>query len=416
MSLWRPWSLRQLVADLNAGRTTPEAALVRSDERISETEGEIHAWVTRGPEPALPAGGPLGGVPLGVKDIIDVAGYPTRCGSELRAGGPPAERDAAIVTAWREAGAVPVGKTVTTEFAYFAPGPTTNPAASEHTPGGSSSGSAAAVASGQVPLALGSQTAGSVIRPASYCGIASMVMARRRFPTDGVVGLSPSLDSHGMFAASVSDLALAWAAFSGAEDVAAGPGSPPRLLLWSAAPIGVVTPAMQAAVAASAERLRSMGATVDVFPLEQLIAELAEAHCVIMAYEASRERADELAMDDRISQPLADLLRAGASISHPEFQTARGVVADANERIVRTFATYDAILGPGAPGAAPKGLDATGNPVLSRAWQSLGLPAVGVPGLQDGAGLPLGLQVIGHPDDELGTLRAAAWVEQNLPI
>lgn len=192
MKTWQPWSLSELVHDRTTERVTGAAVLEKTWSRIAETESAVSAWATTDLPSELDATGLLGGVPLGVKDIIDVAGLPTRCGSKLRADHEAVETDAAIVTAWRRAGAVPVGKTVTTEFAFFAPGATRNPADLGHTPGGSSSGSAAAVASGQVPLAIGSQTAGSVTRPVSYCGVAALVMSRGRFALDGVVGLSPS--------------------------------------------------------------------------------------------------------------------------------------------------------------------------------------------------------------------------------
>ncbi|RSN13564.1 amidase [Streptomyces sp. WAC 05977] len=405
MKLSRPWSLRELVRDLREGRTTPEDAYQRALGRIAETDAELHAWVDR--TDFLPGAG----VPLGVKDIIDLAGVPTRCGSALRAEAAPAASDAAIVTAWRAAGAVPLGKTVTTEFAFFAPGPTHNPAAPGHTPGGSSSGSAAAVASGQVPLALGSQTAGSVTRPASYCGVASLVMSRGRYPVTGVTGLSPSLDSHGVFAATASDLAIAWSALT--ADLDPEP-RPPRILVWSADALDVVEPPMRHAVTQAAKRLREAGATVSAFLDERLMAELTAAHPVVMAYEAARERAAELASADRLSPPLAQLLRTGAATSTDEYESARATIADGAIRLAEVFGSYDVVLGPAAPGAAPRGLDATGNPVLSRGWQALGLPVVAVPGFTDPAGLPLGLQLVGRHGGDAELLGHACWVERTL--
>lgn len=393
--LWRPWPLRDT-----------ENALVRSRTRIAGTEARLRAWVEH-----APAAGLGRGVPLGVKDIVDVAGLATRCGTPLRADAAPAEADAAIVAAWRRAGAVPVGKTVTTEFAYFSPGPTRNPAAPGHTPGGSSSGSAAAVASGQVPLATGSQTAGSVTRPAAFCGVASLVLSHGRFPMDGVVGLSPSLDSHGVFAAGVDDLALAWSMLSGEPRPAQGP---PRLLVWTAGPLGVVHPAMAEALAAARTRLAEAGAVVDDFGEEDLVAALATAHPVVMAYEAARERAAELAVADRLSEQFAGLLRTGAATTDDEYRAARTVIADAAPRIAGLLAGYDAVLGPAAPGPAPTGLTATGDPVLSRPWQALGLPAVGVPGARDAAGLPLGLQLVGPARGEAGLLATGCWVAEAL--
>jgi Asp-tRNA(Asn)/Glu-tRNA(Gln) amidotransferase A subunit family amidase len=412
-SLWRPWSLRGLVADLAGGRMTAVQALEWSSARISKTEPALRAWVRHAHEVQPAAGGPLAGIPLGVKDIIDVAGLPTRCGSQLRADANPAAADAAIITAWRRAGAVPIGKTVTTEFAYFAPGPTQNPAAPGHTPGGSSSGSAAAVAAGQVPLALGSQTAGSVTRPAAFSGISALVLTHGRYPLDGVTGLSPSLDSHGVYAAQVSDVALAWSALTGEPDPAAQQPAAPRLLVWTGAGLGVEPP-MRAALDAACDELKAAGARVEEFPHHRLVTELTTMHLVVMAYEAARERAAELAQRSQLSQPLANLLATGAATTERQYRTAATAIARAGASIAAAFADYDAILGPAALGAAPVGLAATGDPVASRAWQALGLPTVTVPGMRDAQGLPLGLQIVGSWRREAALLRVGCWVEEVL--
>jgi Asp-tRNA(Asn)/Glu-tRNA(Gln) amidotransferase A subunit family amidase len=316
------------------------------------------------------------------------------------------------VRVWRDAGAVVAGKTVTTEFAFFAPGPTRNPAAPGHTPGGSSSGSAAAVAAGQVPLAIGSQTAGSVTRPAAYCGVAALVMTHGRYPVDGVFGLSPGLDSHGVYAAGVDDLALAWSALTGTAPAA--PEGPPRVLLWTAAPFDAVSDDMRRAVDGARARLTAAGAHVDPFPEDDLVAALTAAHPVVMAYEAVRERAAEYAAADRLSEPLARLLRTGAETSDAAYAAARATIDGARAPIAALLTSYDLILGPAAPGAAPAGLDATGDPLLSRAWQALGLPVVTVPGLRDPAGLPLGVQAVGAAHDETRLLAHAAWIQHTL--
>lgn len=412
-----PWSLRELVSRLSSGATTSAEAFNRARDRIAATEPELHAWV----EIKFPNGGdsadtgPLGGVPLGVKDIIDVAGLPTRCGSGLRAHSRRVDRDAAIATAWRRAGAVPIGKTVTTEFAFFAPGPTRNPAAPDHTPGGSSSGSAAAVAAGQVPLALGSQTAGSVIRPASYCGVAALVLSHGHRPVNGVTGLSPSLDSHGVFAARTTDLALAVSALTGEPDAGAVSNRPPRVLLWDAASFGMVEPAMEAALLTARQRLVAAGAVVDEFPAQELVTEIAAAHPVVMAYEAARERATELERADQLSEPLAHLLRTGAATTEDEYSAALSSVRTATGVVDRLLAnTYDAILGPASPSSAPAGLHATGDPMFSRPWQALGMPQLAIPTPVSRDALPLGLQLIGRRGAETALLEAGCWIESHL--
>ncbi|MCZ4519158.1 amidase [Rhodococcus ruber] len=412
-SLYQPWSLADLVDDLEAGRITGADVWNRSRSRIDETENDVAAWVVHAP-PAESDGpvGPLGGIPLGVKDIIDVEGMPTKCGTDLYATRGPETSDAAIVGAWRSAGAVPAGKTVSTEFAFFAPGPTRNPAAPSRTPGGSSSGSAAAVASGQVPLALGSQTAGSVTRPASYCGVASMVMTRGLHSTDGVTGLSASLDSHGLYAARVRDLACAWSAFAAKKVVLGCLSHRPRVLLWDATELGVVEPPMSHAVDELGRAIRADGAQLAKPSSTDAVFDATIAHAVVMAYEAALERSALFADIDRLSEPLAALLRRGAATTTADYYAAGTVIAESRERIIRLFDNADVIVGPAAPGVAPAGLTATGDPVLSRAWQAWGLPVVTVPGLTDSVGLPLGIQVIGPPNSESQLLASAWWISE----
>lgn len=408
------WSLRELAGQLRAGTTTPDDALARSRASIAETEPDLRAWVELDPAPTIAPkpllGVSLGGVPLGVKDIIDVAGLPTRCGTPLRAGAAPAEADATIVAAWRRAGAVPVGKTATTEFAYFSPGPTNNPAAPGHTPGGSSSGSAAAVAAGHVPLALGTQTAGSVTRPASFCGIASLVMSHGRCPMDGVVGLSPSLDSHGVFAASASDLAVAWSALTDDSDAGLMADRPPRLLVWH--PRGSVDTDMAVPLLLAVARRGAQGAKILDFPHDGWVIEATAAHQVVMAYEAAREHVAELPLLSQLSEPLAELLRTGAETPRGDYDAARRTVANAAATLARLTTSFDAIIAPAALGPPPEGLASTGDPVVSRPWQALGLPVVTVPMRPGESGLPVGLQLVGHAGEETKLLAAACWMER----
>ncbi|WP_345672908.1 amidase, partial [Streptomyces phyllanthi] len=376
---------------VTVGRTAGVEDALR---RLERTESDLRAWVRVDAEGARAAAsrapdGPLHGVTFGVKDIIDVAGLPTECGSSLRRGR-IATDDAWVVDRLRRAGAVPLGKTVTTEFAYFQPGPTRNPHNSAHTPGGSSSGSAAAVAAGVVPLALGSQTAGSLTRPASYCGIAGYVAPVGGWSTQGFTGLSPSLDAPGLLTAQVAELATVVEAVDGTKVEA--PDSV-RLVEWHGTELSDVDPAMLDAVRGTGRALHAEAAEL---PFDTR--ELSDAHAVVMAYEAARALADEARHPESLSTHLNELLERGRGTTDDEYRTALATAGTARTAALALLTRVDAILGPAAPGPAPRGLDSTGSPVLSRPWQLLGLSVVTVPGHRDPDGMPLGLQLIGHPD------------------
>jgi Asp-tRNA(Asn)/Glu-tRNA(Gln) amidotransferase A subunit family amidase len=396
MALVAPWRLA------DARRPTAGADARR---RIAEVDGEVRAWVTVLPDDTPPiGGGPLAGVPVGVKDIVDVAGVPTLCGSRARAGAAPADRDAAIVRMLRGAGAVVLGKTVTTEFAYFDPGPTRNPHDLARTPGGSSSGSAAAVAAGAVPLAVGTQTAGSVVRPASYCGVAGLAVARGTLPVDGVSPLAPGLDTLGLFAATVADVALARAALDGREAVPAS-STAPRLLAWDGSAVGEVSPAMRAAHADAVARARDAGA--EVASLEVDLRAATADQRTIMAAEAAA-RVPDL---PGLGANLAALLAEGHAIPARDVDAARERSGATRTAVLAALEHADAVLAPGALGVAPRGLESTGDPVMSRPFHVLGLPALAVPGARDADGLPLGLQLLGHPGREDALLAAGRWLE-----
>jgi Asp-tRNA(Asn)/Glu-tRNA(Gln) amidotransferase A subunit family amidase len=389
---------------INTGLARPSEVVAAALERLDATETDIRAWVRVDRAGALsaareldsrddlPAGDlPLRGIPLGVKDIIDVTAQPTECGSPLRRGR-IAAADAWIVDRLRRAGAVPLGKTVTTEFAYFAPGPTRNPHNLAHTPGGSSSGSAAAVAAGVVPLALGSQTAGSLTRPAAFCGVAGFVAPVGRWPTTGITGLSHRLDAPGLIAPSVADLRLVHAVLSGTTT---SPDAPDRarLRVWTATELGDVERPMRDAVVRAAQ-----GAEADELGWAGRTPALVEAHATVMAYDSARALAEEAKQPGQLSEPLNELLDRGRRTTDDEYRDALALAALARADLLAVLADADAILGPATLGPAPRGLAATGNPVLSRPWQLLGLPVLTVPGYSDAAGMPLGLQLIGHPD------------------
>jgi Asp-tRNA(Asn)/Glu-tRNA(Gln) amidotransferase A subunit family amidase len=404
-------TLSALTAAVAGGELSAAEVIAGALERLDRTESDVRAWVRVDRDGALgaareldavpvPSGGPLRGVPVGVKDIIDVAGLPTECGSPLRRGR-IAEADAPLVARLRRLGAIPLGKTVTTEFAYFAPGPTRNPHNLAHTPGGSSSGSAAAVATGVVPLALGSQTAGSLTRPASYCGVAGFaVPAGGSLDTTGFVGLSHSLDAVGLLTPTVADLRLVYGALTGSDRLSRPPEAPtrPRLAVWSGGELAEISQDMRAALVRSVEDAVANGAVLVDVDWPALTPRLVEAHITVMAYEAARMLAEESTHPDRLSAPLNELLAHGRSITTGDYEHARSVARRERSTVLALLGDVDAVLGPAAPGAAPKGLTATGSPVLSRPWQLLGLPALTVPGHRDAQGMPLGVQLVGHPD------------------
>ncbi|WP_241387650.1 amidase [Rhodococcus sp. CH91] len=356
---------------------------------------------------------PLRGISLAVKDLIDVAGMPTRAGS-LVTPSAAAVTDAPCVARLRSLGAVVQGKTVTTEFGYFRPGPTRNPHAPGHTPGGSSSGSAAAVGAGTVPLALGTQTAGSLTRPSSYCGTAGMVLAHGSTDTSGIVGLSRSLDSVGFLTRTVADLRYVYDAFTGSNEEARE-GLPDRAFIWGGSCLGPLDTSMIALL----DRLPAALDRVDLCsgPLDwdDHVQTLAEDHATVMAYEAARTRAREFEQEqDNLSPQIKDLLQQGHAISETVYAAALIRRDRSRELLSEILDGSSVIIGPAATGAAPKGLSVTGSPVLSRPWQLLGLPVVVVPGARTAAGLPLGVQIIGLPGREGYLFRVGEMLEEIL--
>lgn len=409
--------LAQLVQSVRDGRTAPGELTHEAQRRIAELEPRLSAWVAVDPTAAdraaaMGSHGMLAGVPVGVKDIFDVAGLPTRAGSEVTPP-QPVTRSAACVERLESLGAVVQGKTVTTEFAYFRPGPTRNPRDPDRTPGGSSSGSAAAVAAGAVPLALGSQTAGSTTRPASFCGIAGLVLAQGSTDLAGTVGLSQSLDSLGLFTRTCADLAYAYRAFAGSEEPTTPVGEPaPRLLVWEGSGLAELEPEMVEAVSRAARLAVEAGITVGTLDFDAQVRALSADHQTIMRFEAARERAEEFArFPDQLSPQLRNMLEVGAGIPEADYREALDRREDLRAELATRLADGALVLGPGALGVAPLGLAATGSPLMSRPWQVLGLPAVAVPGVRSAAGLPLGLQLIGLPGQEESLLATGHMIE-----
>ena len=421
MDRWR-LTAAEMAARIQAGVLTSEALVRSCLDRIVTTEPRVQAWEWLDPDSALreararDAAAPKGwlhGVPVGIKDIIDTADMPTACGSEIYFGRWP-QRDAAAVTALREAGAVILGKTVTTEFATFRPGKTRNPHDTGHTPGGSSSGSAAAVAAGMVPLALGSQTVGSIIRPASFCGVAGFKASQGELPLTGVKALTASLDSLGVFARTVGDLAL-WFAVTKGEALPERRVMPPRIGLVRTAHWPDAAPEARAAVEAAAEALAAAGAEVVEPQLPPVFASLTEAQDVVFSAGAVEALAAEWPRHrERLSPQLVAVLERGENVTPGELAEARRVAAEGRREAERLFMSFDIMLAPAAPGEAPEGLAATGNPLFNRMWTLLLGPCLTLPAGRGPKGLPVGVQFVGPRGQDRSFLGDALWVEAAL--
>lgn len=397
-----------LAARLRAGELGAVELTRACLEGIEGSEDELHAWAHLDPDRALarareldglPAGerGPLHGVPVGVKDIIDTADLPTEYGSPIYAGNRPAA-DAEVVARLRAAGAVVIGKTVTTEFALFHPGSTVNPHDPSRTPGGSSSGSAAAVGAGLVPLALGTQTAGSVVRPASFCGVVGVKPTFGAIPTRGVKPCSPALDTVGVFARDVAGAAHAVEVLSdgGAAGAARRDREPVRVGFARTPEWDVVPADTRTRVERAVEALAS---SLDVREVElpDPFRGLADAQTYVMNVEVTHALAAERRQHyEGISTALRVRLAVGDKATWA-YDAARAHVERCRGLLPIAFASVDVLLAPSVLGEAPPLEEGTGDPLLCRAWTALGAPAVSVPGLTGPAGMPLGVQVIAPP-------------------
>ncbi|WP_397408029.1 amidase [Polaromonas sp.] len=412
-------------ASLLARRELRAVDLVRAClDRIAEREPQLQAFVQLGADAALatareldagPVRGLLHGLPFGVKDLFDTCDLPTAYGSPIYAGQQPLA-DAAAVALCREAGAVLLGKTVTTELANMFPGVTRNPHHIEHTPGGSSSGSAAAVADAMLPLALGTQTAGSLIRPAAFCGVVGYKPSHNRVPRAGVKSLSETLDTVGGFARSVRDVALLGAVLTGdtrlADPAAFAQTAAPRIGFCRTPEWAQADEDTQQAWALAEAALAGHGATLALPPgLAGLVAVQKE----VQAFETARSLSDErLRHRDQLSTPLQALIAAGLAIGGDTHVHNLRVTAQARHQVQDLFGSHDVLLAPSSIGEAPAGLDGTGDPLFCRTWTLLGLPCVHLPVARGRRGLPVGLQLVGAPGDDHRLLVAAHWVHARL--
>ncbi len=432
-------SAAQLAEAIRTGECTSQGAVAACLEVIAKREPGVEAWTFLDPAYAMQQAhradvmrgtgqptGPLHGVPVGIKDVIDTADMPTENGSPVFAGRRPMQ-DAAVVTRLREAGAVILGKTVTTEMAVYHPGKTRNPRNREHTPGGSSSGSAAAVGANMVPLALGTQTNGSVVRPASFCGVFGLKPSFGLISRSGVLTQSPPLDTPGVFARSLEDLALA-ADVLGAFDpadiwmyprskgshsdmVRTEPPLPPLVAFmktpfWDRADHGTQE--------AFGELREALGGNCEEIELPPVFAASETWHRQIMYADLARHFGPIIeSSGDALSARLRGMVEEGFGVTAVEYNRARdqaellyGVLAEYLQR-------YVAIITPSAAGPAPRGIEATGDPIFCTPWTYLGVPAMSLP-LLEIDDMPVGVQLVGARRDDARLLRTARWLVRHL--
>ena len=433
-------SAKQLVEFIRDGEVTSRTLVEQSFARIDETDAEIKAWAYLDREGALSRAdemdtiresgrplGPLHGVPIGLKDIIDTKTMPTECGTLLMAGRRP-DDDAALVERLLEAGAVIIGKTVTTEFAFMHPSKTHNPHNLAHSPGGSSAGSAAAVAAGHVPIAIGSQTNGSVIRPAAFCGIYGFKPTTGIISRRGLLSQSPLLDQVGVFATNLEDVGLICDVVGGFDAADSLCYPRPRPKMYEGA---VSEPPIEPnfvwfempyfdrldvdARAGMMEVVEALGGQIEILDAEASFGGLVEAHQIIMEYQIAQNLGWTLDMNPvNVSPKIAESIKRGRKFSDEAFAEACKMRTETIAYFTSFFRDFDAILTPAAPGPAPLFEEGTGNPIFSTIWTLCGLPCVTLPLLTTEAGLPMGVQLVGGPEEDDRLLRTANWMLRHL--
>ncbi len=436
------WQLTALEAAerIRDGRSSSEELVAACLERIRETDGAIGAWAYLDGEQALEQaramdrlrqrGQPLGdlhGVPVGIKDIFDTHDMPTECGTAIHKGRQPND-DATVVSKLKEAGAVIMGKTVTTEFAFMHPAGTTNPHNADRTPGGSSSGSAAAVAAGHVPLAIGTQTNGSVIRPASFCGVYGFKPTRGIVSRGGALQTSKTLDQVGGFARSLGDVAALADVLKGFDraDPTTHVRPKPQMLDGSRS-----DPPMEPSFAwfelpfndrldddardGLMELIEALGARVEVLPAPASFSRVIECHRIVHEYEICRHLSDDLETHwDLVSATVQPVIERARTYSDDQYRDALDMVQAAEDYFSAFFADYDAVLAPSATGEAPPLTSGTGDPIFSTLWTFAGLPCLTLPLLAGAAGLPVGVQMIGCAEQDDRLLTSANWLQLHL--
>ena len=430
------WTAAQAASEIARGAVSAEDYTRACLERIEAVEPEIRAFAHLDSHHAIAqakalderkargmALGPLHGVPVAIKDIIETSDFPTECGSAVLSGRRP-YHDAHVVKRLREAGAVIIGKTVTTEFAYFHPGATRNPHDTDRTPGGSSSGSAAAVAAGMVPLALGTQTNGSVIRPASFCGVYGLKPSKGLVSRSGVLPLCPMFDVVGPFARSLEDIALITEVIAGYD-----PGDPDtrpfavpdfRKIAAEKFPLEprlafVRTPVWDKADVEAREAFErladSLGGACVRIDLPERYAEAWTVHRTVMVAEMAYRLGRVVDRGgDAISKILRDLVAEGRQVGAVAYQQALDDAKGFASSLAEYLEDCSAIITPATTGVAPKGIDATGNPLFCTLWTLSGLPSLSLPLLSGEDDLPIGVQLVGAPRDDARLMRTANWL------
>jgi len=421
---------------IRQGLISSENLVTACLSQIERLEERVQAWTfidrdlvlkqARAADEALQTGrpvGPLHGVPVGIKDIIDTKDMPTEDGTILHQGRRP-QHDATLVSKLREAGAVIIGKTVTTELAVFSPGKTRNPHDLDRTPGGSSSGSAAAVAAGMIPLAIGTQTNGSVIRPASFCGVYGYKPTFGLVSRHMVLQQSRPLDQIGVFGRSIEDVALVADAIIGFDPqdpdtrLQAGPElhriqaeAPPLEPRLAFVRSPVWEQAADDAKAAFEELAGALGETVEPVDLHEMISEVHELHRLLMEADLARSFEREyLTGKEQLSDILRTMIERGQKVTAVDYNNSISRRGELYPLVEKLFETYDAILTPATIGEAPVGLDSTGSPVFCTIWTYFGMPAISLPLLNGENGMPLGVQLVGARGDDARLLRTGRWL------
>lgn len=418
-----PGDLRSLTATqaarlIHQEKLRPEALMDAYLDHIAHRNPSVLAFAhfdafAARKEAGAARSGPLQGIPIGVKDVLDTADMPSQYGSPIWSGYRP-RADAAAVAWARKAGAAVIGKTVTTEFATRTPGPTRNPVNPEHTPGGSSSGSAAGVGAGLFPMAYGTQTAGSVIRPAAFCGVVGYKPSFGTISRIGMKIMSDSLDTVGVIARTVADCALFAGAVSGRDlgDPDSKPDGAPRVGICQSPAWPSAATETQALLARVATDLGRAGAAVAARELPDNFSALVEAHPIIMNAESARALGWELTHHpDQISEALRERMQFGLGQTEAALRNAYAVFESTRLGFPEVMNGLDVLVTPAAPGEAPKGLEWTGDPAFNSIWTSLHVPCVTVPVGKGPNGLPLGIQIVGRRGDDRAVLAWARWVE-----